>query len=191
MIEGMSFKGWEPIVKYVPKVQSQGNTQGSKYQSSDLDTGWYDEKKLQNFIDEKTGGKAPVNAADFTKVAKETGVPIDLMVAQAVQESNFGTLGRATQTNNIFNVGNVDAGDNANAKNDGNSKFQSNWVKGMFDYANLIKNEYANNPNDVKTEDILNNDFYRPKLGGRYATDPNYTKNVAAIAKTVIGRIKL
>lgn len=142
-----------------------------------------DPASVQKIIDKYSGGKAPLKAEDFIEVSKKYGVPLDLMLAQAIAESNIGTKGRAVKTNNIFNVGNTD---------DGSNEYQKDWKAGLERYAKLIKEEYASDPNNITTQGILNNDFVRPKKGGRYATS-KYTPQVTKILNEINpeGRYKL
>jgi YD repeat-containing protein len=134
-----------------------------------------DPASVQKIIDKYSNGKSPLKAEDFIEVSNKYGVPLDLMLAQAIAESNIGTQGRAVRTKNIFNVGNTD---------DGKENNQSSWKAGLENYAQLIKNEYATDPNNITTQDILNNDFTQPKKGGRYAT-AKYTPQVAKILKEI------
>lgn len=136
-----------------------------------------DPEAIQKIIDKYSNGKSPLKAQDFIDVAKKYNVPIDLMLAQAIQESHIGTDGNRTKsTNNIFNVGNVDNGTN---------EVQKDWRSGLERYAKLIKQEYSSDPNNVNTQEILSNNFTRPKLGGQYATDPNYTRNIYSILNKI------
>lgn len=140
-----------------------------------LTLGPEDPASVQKIIDKYSGGKAPLKAEDFIEVSQKYGVPLDLMLAQAIVESNIGTKGRAVKTNNIFNVGNTD---------DGSNEYQKDWKAGLERYAKLIKDEYATDPNNITTQGILNNDFVRPKRGGRYAT-AKYTPQVTKILNEI------
>ncbi len=162
-------QSFNKIAKTLP-VNSKGFNNKVSSTNVDLD-------KLQSIIDKYSKGKSPLKAKDFVKVSNDTGVPVDLMLAQAIQESNIGTNGaRPIKTKNAWNVGNVDSGSN---------EYQGSWLDGAYRYANLIKNEYAPNPNNIKAEDIIANDFVRPKKGGRYATDPQYTKKISSLVTSI------
>lgn len=131
-----------------------------------------DPKKVQAFIDRKSGGKSPLNAHFFIKLSSETGVPIELILAQAARESAFGTKGRGARTKNMFNIGNYTEGDfypPGHPKNTMNSNFMNSWEKGAYTYANTVKRDYLKN----KTIDELLN-RYTNHLDKRYAKDPNY-----------------
>lgn len=130
-----------------------------------------DVKSVQAYIDKASGGKSPLKAEDFIEVSKKYGVPLDLMLAQATQESNFGTKGRAVRTHNIFNVGNTD---------DGTANDMGQWKKGLENYAKLLSTEYSKN-GKISTQDLLNNGFTRTKDHARYATDPRYTERLSNI----------
>lgn len=131
---------------------------------------------VQRIIDKYSKGKSPLKAQDFVDVSKQYGVPLDLMLAQAIVESNVGTEGRAVRTKNIFNVGNTD---------DGTESPNESWRAGLERYAKLIKSEYAKDPNNVSTQEIINADFVRPGKGGRYATDKLYTKKVMNVLNEI------
>lgn len=136
---------------------------------------------LQMAIDYWAKGKAPVTATDFLEVFRSTGVPVDLMLAQAVQESTVGTNGRRSiETKNMFNVGNSD---------DGSNRYMSTWKQGIYIYANLIKSKYALDPNNITAENIVLPTFVRvnngSKSGARYASDPNYETKIMSIVNTI------
>lgn len=138
-------------------------------------------KGIQAAIDHWAHGKAPVNAADFLNVSLATGVPVDLMIAQAVNESTIGTNGsRPLKTLNIFNVGNVDSGGN---------RYMPSWIQGMFVYANLIKNSYAPDPKHITAESVILPKFVRvkngTKSGDRYASNPHYETELISIVNTI------
>jgi flagellum-specific peptidoglycan hydrolase FlgJ len=168
-------------------TEDKGSAKGNTVRTGGSDMA-YNEEKIQSYIDARTSGKAPVSAKDFISISKETGVPVDLMLAQAVQESNIGTIGRAVATKNIFNVGNITAGDKSAAKMDGNSEFQNDWVSGIKRYADVIKNEYFKKDESISADKIISNDFVRP-IGGRYAEDPNYTTTIKSILGTIRKKI--
>jgi hypothetical protein len=136
---------------------------------------------IQAAIDHWAHGRAPVTANDFIEVSVTIGVPVDLMLAQAVQESQIGTSGgRPTATKNMFNVGNTDSG---------NNKYMNSWKDGIYVYANLIKKHYAPDPNNITAESVILPKFVRmhngTKSGDRYASDVNYETKLFAIIKTI------
>lgn len=147
--------------------------------SSTSRSGNYNRNAIQSVIDEYTDGKAPVTADDFISVSQQYGVPVDLMLAQAIQESHIGTRGkRPISTKNIFNVGNVDSGAN---------EAQKNWRAGMERYASTMKDLYTNPQGVVDTDDLISRDF-QGKIG-RYATDPNYTRSISKLVNQIRPKI--
>lgn len=132
-----------------------------------------DPKEVQKIIDKYSGGKSPLKAEDFIEVANKYDVPLELMLAQAIQESNIGTKGRAVRTRNIFNVGNTDSG----AEND-----MGNFKSGLEAYARLIKSQYSVD-GKIDIQGLINSNFKRPKLGDHYASDKNYGNRIASILK--------
>jgi len=96
------------------------------------------------------------------------------MLAQAVVESHYGVnplAKRSRRTQNIYNVGNVDSGADES---------QKTWKAGIERYASLLHREYLwNDEGETVTMAMMKkHDFTRP-VGGRYATAPDYTKQVA------------
>ena len=135
------------------------------------------EDKINRIINKYSKGKSPLNAKDYLKVSTEIGVPVDLLLAQGIQESNFGTAGRAVRTKNVGNVGNVDSGASRN---------MNSWLDGLMVQAKLLKKEYGvNSSKDV--ERLITKGFVRPKDGARYASDKNYEKVLSKLLKEISG----
>lgn len=132
--------------------------------------------KIQNIINKYGGGKSPVTAQDYMEVANKTGVPVDLLLAQGIAESNFGTKGRAVRTKNIGNVGNTD---------DGSASHHDSWISGLYRQANLLKNEYGVR-GDSDVQRLLGNNFARPK-GGHYASASDYGVKVGKLINQIRG----
>ena len=127
------------------------------------------EAKVQAIIN-KFSNNSPFSAKDFIEVSKSTGVPIELLLAQGIQESNLGTKGMAVRTKNIGNVG--------NNGNTGKTTHHNNWIDGLYRQANLLKTDYiANSYEDI--DRLLNTNFLRPKKGGRYAEENNYAHAIS------------
>jgi len=135
----------------------------------------YSVQQIQRVIDHYTKGICPVKAEDFVRVSEKTGVAIDLMLAQGIQESRLGTLGRGARTHNIYNVGNVDSGAN---------REMNDWVNGMLVYGRLMAQFYGKT-----AEEVLARGFRRTDNGCRYATDPNYVNAIRRLVTAVRKRL--
>jgi flagellum-specific peptidoglycan hydrolase FlgJ len=103
-----------------------------------------------------------------------------LALAQGILECHFGynpAALRSRKTRNIFNVGNVDNGGN---------RFFKTMQAGIEAYFRLMAREYhwRDEGPSVTLEMMLKHDFRRPR-GGRYATSPSYTRNIASIAASI------
>jgi len=142
---------------------------GRKLNSSSFN---YDDyrNKIDNYLKEKHPN-APVSGENFAKAAQEsffkTGkiIPVELVIAQAELESNFGTSGgRPTITKNIYNVGNTD---------DGSNNIQKDWQSGINKYYDLLSTKYLVNK---KPDDLLHN--FVNTSGNRYASDKNYERKL-------------
>lgn len=125
--------------------------------------------KVQNFIDEKSKGKSPLDAEDFFSVAKKYDVPVDFLLAQAALESNFGTEGMGKRTKNMGNVGN-----NANT---GKETYMDSYLEGLEKMASLLSRRYR--PKGNNWESLLD-DFVNDK-GYRYAEEAGYEDAVSGL----------
>lgn len=117
----------------------------------------------------------------IVNASEKYSVELGLMLAQAVVECHFGTnplAKRSRRTKNIYNVGNVDSGADES---------QKTWQAGIERYARLLHNEYLwKDEGDIVTMAMMYlHDFNRPR-GGRYATAPDYTKQVFYTYKKIV-----
>lgn len=130
---------------------------------------------IQRVINKYGNGKAPLNADDFIKVSKTTNVPVALLLAHAVKESNIGTKGMAVRTHNVANVGN-----NTGTK----STDMSDFSNGLMKLGNLLSSGYkANTREDV--ERLIANNFQKPGTNYHYAgTAPNYGRDMSSLLNT-------
>lgn len=141
----------------------------------------YNKYKVQAFIDRYSGGKSPLSADYFINLSEKYAIPLDLMLAQAAQESAFGTKGRAVRTKNMFNIGNFTPGDKYPAGhpiNEKNSTYMGDWERGAELYAKTIKNDYLKG----KTKDQLLDKFVN-YIGNPYATNPVYGQELRSILR--------
>lgn len=137
-----------------------------------------DPKSVQAIIDKYSGGKAPLKAEDFIEVSKKYGVPLDLMLAQAIQESSIGTKGLGAKSHNIFNV--------KNNGNTGKMTDMGDWKTGLENYAKLIRDEYTTDGKTVDVGTLLSTDFKRPKKGGFYAEEKGaYTGRLRTLIQEI------
>lgn len=126
-----------------------------------------DPNKIQSIINKYGNGKSPFKASDYIEVSKSTGVPVELLLAQGIAESNLGTAGRAVRTKNVGNVGNTDSGA---------AEYRNSWLDGLYRQATLLKNEYkVSGLSDVQR--LVGNNFKRP-IGGNYASASDYGRKV-------------
>ncbi|MDR1019040.1 MAG: glucosaminidase domain-containing protein [Lachnospiraceae bacterium] len=134
--------------------------------------------RVQQVIDRYSGGKSPFSAMDYLDVSRATGVPVGLLLAQGIQESNLGTKGVAVRTRNVANVGNFNDTTGKETNND-------TWKAGLYRQALLLKNEYGvNGESDVQR--LFSNNFMRP-AGGYYATASDYGSKVGSLYSTITG----
>lgn len=113
----------------------------------------------------KLTGKMLEVAARQTYANTGRVVPLDLALAQAQIETRFGHT--AKSKNNIYNIGNTDAGDVVNFDSPQNN---------VNTYYHTIATNYLGK--DKKVEDILKS--FTDVNGNRYASDPLYEKKISS-----------
>jgi hypothetical protein len=124
-----------------------------------------------------SNGRPALPAEKFLELCDEYNFDPTLALAQAIQESNIGTQGRAVETHNIFNVGNVNSGAN---------NPQGDFETGMRTYLSLMTRRYGNN-----AEGCINRSFMRTDGQGAYCTldngqpDPNYPQIIRSFVGTI------
>ncbi|MBT7706086.1 hypothetical protein HN747_01425 [archaeon] len=131
-------------------------------------------KNVQNVINFYGGDKAPITADQIIASSRKTGVPIDMYLVSGAQEGHFGTRGRAAETRNIYNVGNVDNGTNSH---------QNSWETGLDKFGSVIATQYF--PGETASlEKFIERDFKRAD-GARYMTNKNSKESYKSISKRV------
>lgn len=141
-------------------------------------------KVLQKKCVDMFKGEAPWDieeiAAAVERLSARYKVEPVLALAQGILESHWvcnPAAWRSRKTKNIFNVGNTDAGMNM---------YFPDYVAGIDRYFRLMAREYCwRKEGDTVTVDMMvKHDFTRPR-GGRYATAPNYTRDIESIARSI------
>ena len=131
-----------------------------------------DPAKLQAVVDHWARGKCPLKAQDFIDASHASGVQVDLMLAQAIQESCIGTVGRRPiETKNMFDVGNVDNGTN---------HVMADWHTGLAAYCHLMATSYGKT-----AEAVCGSGFTNIRNGGKYASDPHYVTAIWAFVLAI------
>ena len=127
--------------------------------------------RAQNYLNRPIFKGTPLNgqmlADEARQTYKKTGVyvPDSLALAQAQTETHMGL---ATRTpNNIFNIGETDAGAHKNYSQPEDS---------VSDYYQLMANKYYGRGQKT-TGDLLNN--FTNVNGQRYASNPNYENMIS------------
>lgn len=154
------------------------NKEGSKSSIPVYKDGGLTKENIQGIINKYGKGKSPLSAENYIKVSNETGVPVELLLVQGIQESSFGTAGRAVKTKNVGNVGNTD---------DGSARNMGSWEDGLRAQANLLKKEYGATSKEA-VRGLIENGFVRTKDKARYASDPLYEKRLSGLLKTITGQ---
>ena len=123
-----------------------------------------------------------VTAEDFVKVAYEEDIDLPLLLAAAWVETKMGTAGVCVSkgTNSMYSVGAWDDGTTR--------KYYDSKVESMRHYAQIIKNDYLQG-RDVDT--LLKDGNFVNKDGFRYASNPNYERNLRNIRNKILKKYEV
>jgi peptidoglycan hydrolase-like protein with peptidoglycan-binding domain/uncharacterized membrane protein (UPF0127 family) len=114
-----------------------------------------------------------LTAQDIAEAAREFyntnkyEFPVDLLLSQGQMETSLGK--KLKSKHNYFNVGNTDSG----ATRDYNSPKES-----VLDYMGIMYNDYFQK-GKVTVDDLLKENGFVNYRGSRYASNPNYEKELA------------
>lgn len=133
---------------------------------------WIDKQKY-NLLNIDGGMMA--RSAKYAFDEKGNYVPPEFALAQLTLEGGFDddAESRPIRTNNPFNVGNVDSGEN---------KYMEDVEEGIKLYYILIASSYLDK--DITVEDLLQN-FVRKDDGNRYARDRKYEIKLSKTMKQI------
>lgn len=118
-----------------------------------------------------------VTAEDFVRVAYEEDIDLPLLLAAAWLETMMGTSGVCVTrgTNSMYSVGAWDDGTTRN--------YYDSKVESMRHYAQIIKNDYLRGRN---IETLLKDGNFVNKNGHRYASNPQYERNLRNIRNKIL-----
>jgi hypothetical protein len=117
---------------------------------------------------------SPIPAVRWIELSQELNFPLDFLLTAAKIESHFGTRGRAVKTKNIFNVGNTDGGDYKPVAHNEFNSFNSSFEAGLIRYAELIRNCYFFENEEISLKTFIQRDFRAVRcsqVGKRYMSD--------------------
>lgn len=146
--------------------------------------------KTKEYIAKYQKSESPLDAEMLVKVAQKNNFPLDLILIQAHTESHFCTNGRAVQTKNCWNIGNVDAGDTkATDCQDGTSICLNDYEKGLGLYIYYMTSCHFHEGEKITTQKFFDRNFsiirkgskICGQIGARYATDVKYREKLSSI----------
>ena len=112
------------------------------------------------------------------QVSANTGLPLDLIIAQSAQETGWGTSNAAVNGNNYFGI-----------SPGGSLASYPNIAAGFQAYANTINNNFSGAASQGTVANILNYLQYGGSVGAYAASgngpDPNYAPQVAALVPQI------
>ena len=104
---------------------------------------------------------------------------IPLLLAQAREESSFGTTRRAKKTKTMFSLGQYDNGKNV-------CRFKT-FDEGIEAYIKTIQKYYLMNGKKT-VDDLLKDNSYVDYKGDRFASNPKYEKRLRSIRNDILSR---
>lgn len=119
---------------------------------------------------------SPITADMIINQANKSKVPVGFILAVGHNESHMGTKGRAVQTMNPMNVGNVTAGDNKPTNCNQYSNCLNDWQAGLDAFTLLITRCYFNEGEEIRLQTWVDRDFRAVRCGlegKRYMADIN------------------
>lgn len=146
--------------------------------------------KTKEYIAKYQKSESPLDAEMLVKVAQKNNFPLDLILIQAHAESHFCTNGRAKDTKNCWNIGNVDAGDTkATDCQDGTSICLDDYEKGLGLYIHYMASCHFHEGEKITTQKFFDRNFsiirkgskICGQIGARYATDVKYREKLSSI----------
>lgn len=147
-------------------------------------------EKTKKYISTYQKVESPLNAEMIVNIAQKEKYSLDLILIQAHTESHFCTQGRAIDTKNCWNVGNVDAGDNKKTDcQDGTSICLDDYQKGLELYIHYMKSCHFHEKETISLQKFIDRDFRIVRqgdkicgeVGARYATDKSYRSKIVNI----------
>jgi len=129
---------------------------------------------LQAAIDHWAHGHCPLTGQDLIDASHKTGVQVDLMLAQMVQECSAGNCSpnsRPFVTKNLWDVGNVD---------NGNNHQMADFHTGLNAYCHLMATSYG-----TTAEQVCGRGFVNQHNSGHYASDPTYSAKIWSLVLAI------
>ena len=156
----------------------------------DINEGWTAEQvqlALNHWTTDQNRRESPIDAEMLLNLANEYNIPIELALAQASTESWMGIQDRSFRSNNPFNVGNTDPGDNMSYEDSvaqGYTIEHDTIEGGLRAYFELMQESYA--PESGDYYDLVRGEFVN-QSGNRYASNTGYenllTQNIDTISR--------
>lgn len=130
---------------HAPAIKSIYDTLSTTYPQPTADT-------IKTYIDGHAA-RSPVTGQMIMNAAKQYGVDANLLTALLAQESDFGTAGAATSTNNPGNVGNTD---------NGSRRTFTSWQAGVNAAASELARRKGAAPADTTAPEAVS------RVGGKF-----------------------
>ena len=146
--------------------------------------------KTKEYIKKYQKAESPLDPEMLVNLAQKTNFPLDLILIQAHAESHFCTNGRAKDTKNCWNIGNVDAGDTkATDCQDGSSICLNDYQNGLALYIHYMTSCHFHEGEIISTQKFFDRNFsiirkgskICGQIGARYATDVKYHEKLSSI----------
>jgi len=129
--------------------------------------------KIQSYIN-RYFPNTPLTAQQLAEAGAKNNIPVGFILAVGHNESHLGTKGRAVETKNPFNVGNVTAGDYLPTNCNLYSNCLDSWQSGLDNFTSLMVRCYFHENEEIKLQTWIDRDFKAVRCniaGKRYMTD--------------------
>ena len=143
---------------------------------------------------DKWNSDVPVPAEDFIKVSNTFGIPVEIIIALAAQESGIGVGDRQVRTKNFFNWGNSTKGDKLppGPEQDKYNRYYATWEDGLMAWADGFVRMYRPDDGDWSKLWAGDDTFVTQRevdgvaKGSRYAANPKQEQQIRQIVETGI-----
>jgi hypothetical protein len=143
---------------------------------------------------DKWNSDVPVPAEDFIKVSNTFGIPVEIIIALAAQESGIGVGDRQVRTKNFFNWGNSTKGDKLppGPEQDKYNRYYATWEDGLMAWADGFVRMYRPDDGDWSKLWAGDDTFVTQRevdgvaKGSRYAANKKQEQQIRQIVETGI-----
>lgn len=154
----------------------------------DLNEGWTADsvqRVINHWTIDQGRQQSTIDPQMLLDLSQEYNIPIEVVLAQGAAEGFFGIAERPRRSNNPFNVGNTDGGDNISYEEGvrlGFTHVYRTLEEGIRAYFDLLSTDYV--PESGDWNEVFENGFVN-RAGNRYASNPTYEETLRGMIDTI------